>query len=207
MVITDDYVEPSTAKELLSRARAEDASAFCLLIEPLQARLFRQAVALSGDLHTAEDLVSETLLEAWKSLPRYDETCRFSTWLYAILLHRYQKSVRRARSRPVALAWLPFFKATELQEQHANIPSSEPSPVTTVTQNESFAQMRRCVEALPEKHRQIIWLRFFEDASLPDMAAVLGCSIGTVKSRLHHALEKLRKMKMNLPEMRGDKQS
>ena len=59
---------------------------------------------------------------------------------------------------------------------------------------------------LPDKHRQIMLLRFFEDASLPDMAAVLGCSVGTVKSRLHHALEKLRKMKMNLSELKGDKQ-
>ena len=56
---------------------------------------------------------------------------------------------------------------------------------------------------LPEKHREIIRLRFFEDASLPDMALILGCSVGTVKSRLHHALEKLRKMKMNLPDTKG----
>jgi RNA polymerase sigma-70 factor (ECF subfamily) len=59
---------------------------------------------------------------------------------------------------------------------------------------------------LPEKHREIIQLRFFEDASLPDMAAVLGCSVGTVKSRLHHALEKLRKMKLNLPDTKGHQQ-
>jgi len=57
---------------------------------------------------------------------------------------------------------------------------------------------------LPAKHRQVVLLRFFEDASLPDIAAVLGCSVGTVKSRLHHALEKLRKMKMNLPGLGED---
>jgi RNA polymerase sigma-70 factor (ECF subfamily) len=47
-------------------------------------------------------------------------------------------------------------------------------------------------------------LRFFDGASLPDIATVLGCSLGTVKSRLHHALDKLRQMKMNLPESGGD---
>lgn len=206
MVITDDHLESSVTQELLSRARAGDAQAFCLLVEPLQPRLLRQGVALSGDVSAAEDLVSETLVEAWKSLSRYNESCRLSTWLYSILLHRHQKAVRRARARPVSLAWLPFFKAQELHEQQHQVPAVEPSPSETAGQNESFAQLRQCIETLPEKHRQIILLRFFEDASLPDMAAVVCCSVGTVKSRLHHALEKLRQMKMNLPDLKGDKQ-
>ena len=204
MVIISDPVEFATAHDLLARARAGEAEAFCQLIEPLQPALLRQGVALAGNLTQAEDLVSETLIAAWNSLPRYSETCRLSTWLYAILLHRHQKSVRRARSRPISLAWLPFFQARELAGHHQNLPATDPSPAELATQSEAVLQMRRCVDMLPEKHRQIIWLRFFEDASLPDMASVLGCSVGTVKSRLHHALEKLRKMKMNLPELKGD---
>ena len=206
MVISDDRSEPATALELLSRAREGDAPAFCLLIEPLQARLLRQAVALCRDLSAADDLVSETLVEAWKSLSRYDETCRLSTWLYSILFHRHQKAVRRARSRPLSLAWLPFFEAEQHHEQLQKFPAAGPSPAEVATQNEIFVQLRRCVERLPDKHRQIILLRFFEDASLPDMATVLGCSVGTVKSRLHHALEKLRKMRMNLPDVKEDEQ-
>jgi RNA polymerase sigma-70 factor (ECF subfamily) len=206
MVITDDPLELSDSRELLLRARAGEAPAFCLLIEPLQARLLGQAVALAGDLSVAEDLVSETLVEAWKSLPRYNESCRLSTWLYSILLHRHQKSIRRARCRPISLSWLPFFEAQDFHEQQQNLPSPELSPAEVLAQNETSAWLRQCLELLPDKHRQIILLRFFEDASLPDMAVVLGCSVGTVKSRLHHALEKLRKMKMNLSEVKGDKQ-
>ena len=205
MVIADDRLTPPAATELLARARAGDSRSFCLLIEPLQARLLRQAAALTGDLSSAEDIVSETLIEAWKSFPRYNESCQFSTWLYAILLHRYQKSVRRARSRPIALAWLSLFEARDLSQRRENIAAPEPSPAEVVAKNETFAQLRQCIERLPKKQARVILLRFFEDASLPDMAAVLGCSVGTVKSRLHHALEKLRKMKMNLPDEKGDK--
>ena len=194
------------AGESLALSRGGSAEAFCRMIEPLQTRLLRQAVALSGDLSTAEDLVSETLVEAWKSLGRYDGSCRLSTWLYAILLHRHQKWVRRARSRPVALAGMPVFERDELMARQENVPSPEPSPAEDAARNESSARMRECIERLPEKHRQILLLRFFEDASLPDMAQVLGCPVGTVKSRLHHALEKLREMKMNLPERARDKQ-
>jgi RNA polymerase sigma-70 factor, ECF subfamily len=206
MVITDDRLMPPALPELLARARAGDPDGFCLLIEPLQTRLLRQATALTGNVSTAEDLVSETLVEAWKSFARYNESCQLSTWLYAILLHRYQKSVRRARSRPVALAWLSLFEARDLSTRQENLATPGPSPVEVATQNETFAQLRQCIERLPEKHARVILLRFFEEASLPDMAAVLGCSIGTVKSRLHHALEKLRKMKMNLPDLKGDTQ-
>jgi RNA polymerase sigma-70 factor (ECF subfamily) len=206
MDITDDRVEIIDAGELLTSARAGDAQAFCRLTEPLQTRLLRQAAALSGDVSAAEDLVAETLVEAWKSLARYDESCRFSTWLYAILLHRHQKWRRRARSRPVTLAWLPVFERDNVVARQENIPSPEPSPAEDAARNETSALMRACIARLPEKHRRIILLRFFEDASLPDMAHVLGCPVGTVKSRLHHALERLRGMKMNLPEMRGDTQ-
>jgi RNA polymerase sigma-70 factor (ECF subfamily) len=204
MVITDDRLELSDTRESFSRARAGDAEAFCSLIEPLQTRLLRQATALSGDLSLAEDLISETLVEAWKSFARYNETCRLSTWLYAILLHRWQKSLRRARSRPVSFAGFSGIDADALHEQQENIPSPEASPAETAARKETFLQLRQCVERLPEKHRHVILLRFFEDASLPDIAVVLNCSVGTVKSRLHHALEKLREMKLNLPDLKGD---
>ena len=206
MVIREDLVEPANERELLARARAGGARAFCLLIQPLEARLLRQAMGLTHDLSAAEDLVSEVRIRAWKNLARYNETCRLSTWLYAILLHCQQETVRRARSRPISLARIPAAEATGLHEQQQNDPASDLSPAETALRNETARQLDRCIQMLPEKHREIIQLRFFEDASLPDMAAVLGCSVGTVKSRLHHALEKLRKMKMNLPDIRGHQQ-
>ena len=206
MAITDEQPQTGASQELLARARAGDALAFCRLLEPLQTRLLRQATALNGDISLAEDLVSETRVRAWKHLSRYNETCRLSTWLYSILLHCHQETARRARSRPVSLARLPSSEARELHEQHESNSSAEPSPAQAAAQKEIVIELNRRIEMLPEKHRDIIRLRFFEDASLPDMAATLGCSVGTVKSRLHHALEKLRRMKMNLHDMKGHSQ-
>jgi RNA polymerase sigma-70 factor (ECF subfamily) len=206
MLDTHAVVEIIDDRELLARARGGDAQAFCRLMEPVQTRLLRQAVALSGNISAAEDIVAETFVEAWKSLARYDETCRFSTWLYGILLHRHQKWVRRARSRPVSLAWMPVFTRDDLTTTQENVPSPDPSPAEEAARNDNLARLRLCIAQLPKKQRQIILLRFFEDATLPDMARILRCPVGTVKSRLHHALEKLRKSKMNLPETRGDTQ-
>jgi len=192
MVITDASVETSELTDLLDRARQGDAPAFCALVAPLAARLFRQALALCGNPAAAEDLAAETMAEAWKSFRRYDRSCQLSTWLYAILLHRYQKSVCRARARPLSLAALPEADARQSLDAQANLPAPDRSPAETVGRAEDAARLQQLVEALPERHRAVIQLRFFADAPLADIAAVLRCSVGTVKSRLHYALEKLR---------------
>src|SRR5437899_1419848 len=111
MPLVEEPIEPVDTLALLAQARQGDAAAFCRLVQPLEARLLRQAIALCRDSHAAEDLVSETLVQAWKSIANYNETCRLSTWVYAILLHRYQKSLRAARARPIPLAWLPLADA------------------------------------------------------------------------------------------------
>jgi RNA polymerase sigma-70 factor (ECF subfamily) len=202
----EERIEPLDTPALLAQARQGDAPAFCRLVQPLEVRLLRQAMALSRDINAAEDLVSETLVQAWRSLANYNEACRLSTWLYAILLHRHQKSLRAARSRPIPLAWLPLADAEKQQKAQQGMSAAEPSPAVAVAQEELAAELRRSVKLLPEKHRQVVLLRFFEEASLEEIATVLDCSVGTVKSRLHYALEKLRRMKttMNLSELRGD---
>jgi len=206
MVITEDLAEQASERELLAHTRAGSAAAFCVLIQPLEARLLRQALSLTNDLGAAEDLVSEVRIRAWKNLARYNESCRLSTWLYAILLHCHQEAARRGRSRPISLTRIPGVDAAGLHEQQQKNPATDPSPAETALRNETAMQLNHCVQMLPEKHREIIQLRFFEEASLPDMAAMLGCSVGTIKSRLHHALEKLRKMKMNLPDIKSHQQ-
>jgi RNA polymerase sigma-70 factor (ECF subfamily) len=202
--MTNQLVEAPGHVTLLARARAGDAEAFCRLVEPLEERLLRQAAALCRDPAAAEDLAEETLLEAWKSLARYNESCRFTTWLYAILLHRHQKAAWRARRRPIPLAWLS--RSEEEQHRHGFEQVAEPalSPAERLSQDELAAEIRRAVQTLPRKHRAVVLLRFFEDASLADIAVVLNCPVGTVKSRLHHALDKLRKMNLNLSETTGD---
>ncbi len=206
MVITADRPEFAGTADLLTRARAGETSAFCRLAAEHERRLLQQACGLTHDPSAAEDLVSETLVEAWRSLSRYNGACRFSTWLFSILLHRHQKALRRARSRPIPLAALPSAEADERRQAQENLPAAGPSPAEEAMRQEAADRLRQAVEALPEKHQQVVLLRFFEDASLPEIAALLDCSLGTVKSRLHYALEKLREAQqgVNLSELWGD---
>jgi len=162
---------------------------------------------MAGDLSVAEDLVSETLVEAGKACRAMMGVAGFppgSTPSCCIGGKNWRGAPAPVRWR---WPWLPSFERDDLAARHENLPSPEPSPSENAAQNDTAARLRECVDRLPEKHRRVILLRFFEDASLQDIARVLGCSAGTVKSRLHHALDKLRKMKMNLAEMKGDKQT
>ena len=206
MTHPDAHFGEAEARELLQRAREGDADAFCTVAQTHEQRLFQQAVALCRNPAAAEDLAAETLVEAWKSIARFDASCRFSTWLYAILLHRYQKLARKLRSRPVPLSALPVGEANASEQLLERLPDAQRSSPDTLAQAEADARLREAVDLLPEKHRQVVLLRFFEDAALPEIAATLGLSVGTVKSRLHHALAKLRKMKsiVNLSKSSGD---
>jgi RNA polymerase sigma-70 factor (ECF subfamily) len=206
MVITADRPEFAGTPDLLARARAGESSAFCQLAAEHERRLLQQACGLARDPSAAEDLVSETLVEAWRSLSHYNGACRFSTWLFSILLHRHQKALRRARSRPIPLAALPSVEADQRQQAQENLPAPGFSPDEEAIRREAADKLRQAVEALPERHQRVILLRFFEDASLPEIAALLDCSVGTVKSRLHYALEKLRESQhgVNLSELWGD---
>jgi RNA polymerase sigma-70 factor (ECF subfamily) len=185
---------------LVARAQDGDAQAFCELVQPYQPRLTRYALALCGDPCLADDLTQQTLLEAWRSLRRYSGACRLSTWLHAILIHRHHKHLRTARSRPIAFSRLAQTEARNADRMLEHAASEDPDPAEAAARDEQSARLRSLVARLPEKQRVVILLRFFQAASLAEIAAAAGCSIGTVKSRLHHALAKLERMNLQTLE-------
>jgi RNA polymerase sigma-70 factor (ECF subfamily) len=148
--------------------------------------LLCQAMRVCGNPDLAQDLAQDTLVEAWKHLSRYNGQCRFFTWLCAILLNRYRNVLREKRR-------LPFLAAA--RDPLAQLMDKAALPDESAELREEARVIQKCLQALPPKHRQVIYLRFFVENSLEGIAAALGCSVGTVKSRLFHALEKLRAMK------------
>jgi RNA polymerase sigma-70 factor (ECF subfamily) len=129
-------------------------------------------------------------------LARFDGTCRFSTWLYGILRHRFMKGRRQQNaarlSAPGALG---------------QVPSAAYTPDRSTEASEDSQRVREAVGSLPEEHRLVVELRFFAGATLDEIAAAVDCPLGTVKSRLHYALEKLRQMNLAVNLFGSDRES
>lgn len=190
----------------LTLARQGDPQAFSRLASSHETRLFQQAVALCGNPSIAEDLAAETFIAAWKCLPRFRGGCRFSTWLYGILLHRFHKHVRRQRARPPSQDALQPSTVAEGEDRLVRIPAPEPEAAEWTARREIQGQLRQALTQLSPAHQAVLLLRFFEGAQLPEIAAALRIPLGTAKSRLHHALEHLRKrpIVVNLLRSRED---
>ena len=186
---------PDDAPDLLALARDGDAAAFSRIMEAEQPRLMAQALAFCGDGHLAQDLVQDTMIAAWKGLHRFDGSCRLFTWLYVILLRQHRRS----------LGWFARRLPLATLEQQAMAARHEPAtPDEGDGADAAEAELLRAMmAALPARHREVIRLRFYANATEAEIAAALGISPGTVKSRLHNALEKLRRMKEKVNRLRG----
>lgn len=184
-------------QDWILRAQTGDQAAFQRLAEAHVAPLCRCALAMSGDRHVAEDLAQETLFEAWRSLAKFDGRCRFSTWLYGILRHRFLKHVRRPANRDVNRD-VNRDSSREWDDVAAHIVGADSGPVSRLQQAEDSDRLRQALDLLPDEHRQVIELRFFADARLEEIADLLDVPLGTVKSRLHNGLEKLRNQNLSV---------
>jgi len=175
----------------VARAQAGDPDAFCALVEPYEERLYRQACALGGGPNGAEELAQETLVQAWRSLKRFHGRCQLFTWLSGILLNVHRNAARKSQVRTSCTQPEVGDERMELAE---GIWGSAVPPDALLLGSERAAMVRQCLDRLPAKQRDVIYLRFFVDDSIEGIAAALECSPGTVKSRLFYALEKLNAM-------------
>ena len=163
---------------------AGDEGAARVLVERFERPLFGTLLRLTRDRGAAEDLFQETFLRVLRAGDRYDRSRRFQPWLFAIALN-----LVRDRARQVAHA------ASPLLTDDGVLP--EPSGVGVPDTSNASARrldIARALERLPDAQREAVMLRYVEGLEEGEIAAAAGIARGTVKSRLHHAIRKLRDM-------------
>jgi len=148
--------------------------------------LFSYALALTRNVHEAEDLVQETYLRAIQGMERLREDGNAKAWLYAILRNIRFNQIRQRHTRPRLLELDADEKFAEL------IAETDKDPLALYVSKVEKQQIHEALEQLSEEFREIILLREFAELSYQEIAALLGCAQGTVMSRLARARQKLR---------------
>ena len=163
--------------DLVIRAQRGDEQAFASLAVAVGDRLHAVSHRILRDVHLAEDATQQALLAIWRDLPALRDPARFEAWSYRLLLRACYAEGRRTRQ------WSPNLRVLSVDEPSA------PDGSSSVHDRD---QLERGFRRLSMEHRAVVVLHHYLDLPLEQVAEVLGVPIGTVRSRLFHAMRGLR---------------
>ena len=186
--------------ELVRSAQAGDTQAFGALVLAYQSFAYNLALRALGDPHEAQDLTQEAFLRAWQGLAGFRRASSFRTWLYRIVMNLcYNRSPRLKRQ----LGELPIDEEADepasLDRPGERLHLSEGQPLLDAQDPQSAletGELRRLVhqqvERLPAAYRLLVLLRYQQDLSYEQIAQVMDMPLGTVKTGLHRAHNRLK---------------
>lgn len=186
--------EAEEDRALIARAQAGDRAAFRQLVERHQRRAFAIALGLVRDENDARELVQDAFLRVYKSLPSFQGSSSFFTWLYRIITNLSIDLIRKP-GRQIGDLDEVRFEADDSQEADfpflSRIDGADPGEV--VRRREIAGRLQAALDALPPYHRGVIVMREIEGMSYEEMAQAMNVSKGTIMSRLFHARQKLQR--------------
>lgn len=168
----------------LRSAQRGDPAAFERLMTPLEGMVWRVCYHYTGQTQDAQDCAQEAMLKAWRALPGFRGDSRFESWLYRICISCCLDYLRARRRRPTV-------SADELAEGGFDPADPAPQPEETVLAGEEKAALREAIDALPAEMRTVLILYAMEGKRYEEIAEITGSAVGTVKSRLNRAREKI----------------
>jgi len=178
---------------LMARVAGEDVAAFDLLFQRHRRGVFSFTLRMVGNAATAEDLTQECFLRVWRARARWQATAAFRTWLFTIARRLALDELKRRQAAPVALAAdLLDDDGAEAPAPVAGIDARHPQEI--VMARELGRALDRALRELPEEYGEAAILRDVEGWSYDEIAQVLGCPLGTVKSRLNGARKRLQQV-------------
>jgi RNA polymerase sigma-70 factor (ECF subfamily) len=185
-------------QELIVKIRKHDRDA----LDALFRRYMQKAYAMAfnfcpGDQERARDLTQEALLKAVKNIDTFRGDASFSTWLYRIIYTTYLDG--RKQHRRWANIFSPWRRARHKGEADRDIPEEPPdsdvknNPLNRLQEKQLDGQLRDALQELPEKQRIVFQFKVFNDMSIKEIATVMHCAEGTIKSHLFRATRQLQK--------------
>lgn len=184
---------------LLKLAKDGNISAFEKLIYQHQKSVYNMAFSMLGNREDAYDAAQEVFIRVFKSLPGFREQASFSTWVYRITKNVCLDEIRKNKKRnTVSIDQETDYGDGPVKMQ---IEDSGPTPDESAERNELVKKVQEGIAKLPEQHRLIIIMRDIQNLSYEEIAGILKCPEGTVKSRINRARTALREIIENGKEL------
>jgi len=173
--------EPRGDRELVHAARAGEAVAFDNLFYRYRDGIYRLGLSITKDPSAAEEIVIDTFARAHRALERLEPDDSLRPWLYRVAVNlSYNRQPRKG---------LTF---SSLDDGAADLPAEGESPSDAAERGERRRAVLECVDTLGPKHKIVVVLHYLNGLNLAEIAEIAEVPVGTVKSRLHYALRKLR---------------
>ena len=177
---------------------------FETLLAPILGQAFGVAMQMTRNRDDAEDLIQEAALQAFRAFHTFQPGTNFKAWYFKILTNLFLNKRRKQQRQP---ATTPLDDAPDLylfwETKNAGLHERSADPAALVLQDISTEHMVQAIAALPEDYRAAAALYFMEELSYQEIADILDCPVGTVRSRLHRGRKLLQKALWEVAQEQG----
>ena len=175
---------------LVERAVAGDQRAFELLVIKYQRRIERLIGRMVRDTNLVEDIAQETFIRAYRALHQFRGDAQFYTWLYRIAVNTAKRFLLKFKNDPAVFqSSLQASDEDDETFQRRSEPSTDETPESVLAAKEIGQAVSAALEALPDDLKQALTLREMDGLSYEEIAEVMNCPLGTVRSRIFRARE------------------
>ncbi len=177
--------------DLVRRCQAGDTEAFDELVSRYRTRVFGMIYNMVHSEQDAWDLAQDSFLKAWKSIKRFRGRSSFYTWIYRIVMNVTIDWLRKKQIKGAGTEFDDAIQLRQVDPASKTVPKAEALPYETIERDEIRARIDKAIAQLSPEQRAVILMKEIDDMQYHEIAEALGCSIGTVMSRLFYARKKL----------------
>jgi RNA polymerase sigma-70 factor, ECF subfamily len=180
--------------DLIKQCQAGQTEAFDQLVIRYRTRVFAMIYNMVHNEQDAWDLAQESFLKAWRSIRRFRGRSSFYTWIYRIVMNVTIDWLRKKQVKGAGAEFDDAIALKEIDPASRTVPKADPLPHQRIERREIRARIDKAIAQLSPEHRAVILMKETEDMQYHEIAEALGCSIGTVMSRLFYARKKLQNL-------------
>ncbi|HEY4282923.1 MAG TPA: sigma-70 family RNA polymerase sigma factor [Chthoniobacterales bacterium] len=180
--------------DLVKRCQDGDSEAFDELVVRYRTRVFGMIYNMVHSEQDAWDLAQDSFVKAWKSIKRFRGQSSFYTWIYRIVMNVTIDWLRKKQIKAGGAEFDDSIQLKDVDPASKTLPKPDALPSETLEQREIRTEIDQAIAQLSPEHRAVILMKEIEGMQYHEIAETLGCSIGTVMSRLFYARKKLQNL-------------